>query len=98
TKLRFEALGWGCPVGQTVKKPFEVGFVAVTLRATDPTPVAGTPPRPATGRLVELAPGIGPVDRKLPSIVAVPGRESRSRAGVRPVEERAVGRHLERAT
>ena len=48
SKLRLEAVGRGVPVGQTVRNEAVVGLVAVTLMATESTPVAGTPPRPVT--------------------------------------------------
>src|SRR6266566_6517556 len=47
-KFRFEVFGWVTPSGHTVAKPGAVGWVAVMLIATAPTPVVGTPPWPVT--------------------------------------------------
>ncbi len=72
-KLTVEVLGREVSPGQTVRKPPLVALTAVMLRATEPTPVAGTPPVPRTVTFrVAPAPTAPPVLRV-----------SRSRAGVR---------------
>src|SRR4051794_36124563 len=83
-KLRFDAVGRLAPAGYTVRNPAMVGLVTVTLSATAPTPVAGTPPRPTTVRLTDAAEWIGPRPPDKPSIVGWPLRVSMSRAGERP--------------
>ena len=47
TAFRFEASGWGEPVGQTVRNVPPVGPAIVTLSATAVTSPAGISPRPA---------------------------------------------------
>src|SRR6267378_7646266 len=49
-KFKVEAFGVVTPVGNTVRKPAELGLVAVTFKTTAATPVDGTPPRPVTCR------------------------------------------------
>src|SRR5436305_693988 len=81
TKCRFDASGLAWPVGKTVRKPAAVGPVAVALRTTAATPLAGTPPRPVTGN-VWVPPGpTAPAPALIPSTVVAPGRLSRRRAG-----------------
>ena len=57
------------PVGHTVRNDDAVGSVTVTLRATAPTPVAGTPARPTTTMVVATPAAILPVPEYRPSIV-----------------------------
>src|SRR5439155_4791107 len=47
-KLTFEVLAKLVPLGRTESQPAAFGAVAVRLRTTPVTPVAGTPPWPAT--------------------------------------------------
>src|SRR5690348_10826047 len=81
TKFRFDALGRGAVLGQTVTKPPAEGAVSVTFNTIVATPDAGTKPRPATSRSVVASAPIAPPPAARPSIVVVPGRVSRSRAG-----------------
>ena len=45
-----EDAGLVAPAGQTFSEVVDVGQLAVTVRATEPTPLAGTPPAPSTCR------------------------------------------------
>src|SRR4051794_18077983 len=67
TKLRLDAVGRGCPVGHAVRKLDVDGSVAVTFKATDPTPVAGTPPRPVTTTFSSPPAPIAPIAAYRPS-------------------------------
>src|SRR5712691_6269133 len=80
TKFRSEARGRLAPVGKTVRKLGAVGLVTVTLMITALAPVNGTPPLPATVRVV-VAPA--------PSLPISPGpvRVSLMREGVRAVKD-----------
>src|SRR5260370_551731 len=84
TKLRLEVVGLVTPSGHTVAKPAAVGWVTVTLMATAPTPLAGTPPLPVTCTLMVPLAGTGPV-------APVPLRVSRMRDGVRGDRPPAAG-------
>ena len=86
TKLRFDAKGRGAPVGQTASHPGAVGAVAVTLRTTASTPLAGMPATFVTARS-----RLWPV----PSLATrpprpVPSRVSRSRVGTTGVSSPAA--------
>ena len=68
--------GFVVPVGNSVRKLPAVVFVTVTFSTTAPTPVAGSPPAPATGMLLVCCGPNGPL------MPPVPSRVSRMRAGV----------------
>ena len=78
-KLRLEALGRAASAGWTVRWLAAVGAVVVTLRATAATPLAGTPPWPATCT-VRVWPA--PTAWQPPSQLPVPMRVSSTRAGL----------------
>ena len=80
--FRLEVPGQAMPVGYTVTKVRSVWPTAVTCRATEPTPVAGTPPRPSTFTLTTSPAPTAPAPTPTPSAVVPPGRVSSSRAGV----------------
>src|SRR2546428_1252290 len=75
TKFKLDARGRLVPEGYTVRYPPDVGSVTVVLIITAFTPVAGTPPTPATCTLI-VPPG--PI---LPGRLPVDVRVSRIRAG-----------------
>ncbi len=75
-KLRLEALVRAVPSGWTETKLPAVGAVAVTLRMTAVTPLAGSPAVPVTWR-VTVSPG-----PTLPLRTPRPTRVSISRVGV----------------
>ena len=52
TKFRLDASGIVTLCGNTIRKPGAVVSVAVTLRTTALTPVAGTPPFPSIWTLI----------------------------------------------
>src|SRR5688500_7883799 len=79
--LRFAASGRVEPFGNTVTYVSSVCAIAVTLTTTADTPDAGTPPRPATFRLIDELTPRPPPPAFRPSIVGKPGRGSISRAG-----------------
>src|SRR5258706_448350 len=83
TKFRFDAPGRVVLVVSRAPRPAPLPSVTLSLTTTAPTPLAGTPPRPATctsmvwpAVTAELNPS---------SVGLKPGRLSRIRAGVRAV-------------
>ena len=89
-KFRLDAFGRACPFGHTVRKPTADELMAVTFSATEPTPVAGTPPRPAIVRLKSVPPTSFGAPENAPSTV-LPPRVSSRRAGVRPLNVPLLG-------
>src|SRR5438445_24577 len=74
TKIKFDAVGRGAPLGETVTKPDAEGSVTVTFNTTAPTPDAGTPPRPTTLTSIVAPWPTAPPPLMSPSIVRLPGR------------------------
>ena len=92
TTFRFDATGRSAPVGQTETNESAVGLVAVTLSTTASTPLAGTPPRPTTGRSNVSSGPIGRPGRARPSMVGRFGRVSNNRAGTTGTKPSVVGK------
>ena len=84
TKFRFDAVGKAVPSPYTVTYPALVGAVTVTFSTTAETPVAGTPPRPATCRCT--VPLAGTATAAAPT----PMRVSNNRAGANEPNAPAV--------
>ena len=78
-KFRFDDLGSAPPLAYAVMNPVAVGWVAVTVRTTAPTPVLGTPPRPVTARSTEAWPATAAIGAPVPIRVSsrrVGGRDT----------------------
>src|SRR5258706_15350300 len=93
--FRLDVAGRADPAGNTVRNVLAVWSTAVTFRTTASTPVAGTPPRPVTLTFTVCPGPTWPPAVARPSMVAEPGRVSRSRAGTRavyPVPPRGAAR------